>query len=107
MLVVVQLGAEVDLGSAGHEEELRRLAAASPPEATVRRMEAIMTCRERLELNVAPLLAVEEMTLALARLEEPSSWCLLPRRRAAAAQKHPDHGDPQDRGQRNGGWRVQ
>jgi hypothetical protein len=25
-----------------------------------------MACRERLELNVAPLLAVEEMTLALA-----------------------------------------
>jgi DNA polymerase-3 subunit delta' len=64
-VLVVQLGADVDLGSAGHEEELRRLAAASPPEATVRRMEAIMTCRERLELNVAPLLAVEEMTLAL------------------------------------------
>jgi DNA polymerase-3 subunit delta' len=64
-VLVVQLGADVDLGSAGHEEELRRLAAASPPEATVRRMEAIMTCRERLELNVAPLLAVEEMALAL------------------------------------------
>ena len=31
----------------------------------MRRMEAIMTCRERLELNVAPLLAVEELTLAL------------------------------------------
>jgi hypothetical protein len=28
-------------------------------------MEAIMTCRERLELNVAPLLAVEEMALGL------------------------------------------
>jgi hypothetical protein len=26
-----------------------------------------MACRERLELNVAPLLAVEELTLALAR----------------------------------------
>jgi len=26
-----------------------------------------MACRERLDLNVAPLLAVEEMTLALAR----------------------------------------
>jgi DNA polymerase-3 subunit delta' len=64
-VLVVQLGADVDLGSAGHEEELHRLAAASPPEATVRRMEAIMTCRERLELNVAPLLAVEEMALAL------------------------------------------
>ena len=31
----------------------------------MRRMEAIMTCRERLELNVAPLLAVEELALAL------------------------------------------
>ncbi|MDX6334522.1 MAG: hypothetical protein QOG05_1862, partial [Streptosporangiaceae bacterium] len=41
------------------------LAAASAPESTVRRMEAIMTCRERLELNVAPLLAVEEKALAL------------------------------------------
>jgi DNA polymerase-3 subunit delta' len=64
-VLVVQLGADVDLSSAGHEEELRRLAAASAPESTVRRMEAIMACRERLELNVAPLLAVEELTLAL------------------------------------------
>ena len=64
-VLVVQLGADVDLSSAGHEEELRRLAAASRPESTVRRMEAIMACRERLELNVAPLLAVEELTVAL------------------------------------------
>ena len=42
------------------------MAEASPPEATVRRIEAVMACRERLELNVAPLLAVEEMTLVLA-----------------------------------------
>jgi hypothetical protein len=33
---------------------------------TVRKIEAIMKCRERLAGNVAPLLAVEEMTLALA-----------------------------------------
>ena len=64
-VLVVQLGADVDLSSAGHEDELRLLAAASPAESTVRRMEAIMTCRERLELNVAPLLAVEEMAVAL------------------------------------------
>jgi DNA polymerase-3 subunit delta' len=64
-VLVVQLGADVDLASAGHEDELRQLAAASAPESTVRKMEAIMTCRERLELNVAPLLAVEELTLAL------------------------------------------
>jgi len=31
----------------------------------VRRMEAIMSCRERLEVDVAPLVAVEELTLAL------------------------------------------
>ena len=32
----------------------------------MRRIEAIMKCRERLAASVAPLLAVEEMTLALA-----------------------------------------
>jgi DNA polymerase-3 subunit delta' len=62
----VQLGARVELASAGHERDVRRLAGSSPPEATLRRIEAVMACRERLELNVAPLLAVEEMTLALA-----------------------------------------
>jgi DNA polymerase III subunit delta' len=64
-VLVVQLGADVDLSSAGHEEELRRRAADKPHEPNIRRMEAIMACRERLELNVAPLLAVEELTLAL------------------------------------------
>ena len=66
-VLVLQFGAEadLDLASAGHEDELRQLAAAGSPESTVRRIEAIMACRERLELNVAPLLAVEEMTLTL------------------------------------------
>ncbi len=32
----------------------------------MRRIEAIMKCRERLAAAVAPLLAVEEMTIALA-----------------------------------------
>jgi DNA polymerase-3 subunit delta' len=53
------------LGNADREDDLRKLAQASTPEATVRRIEAIMNCRERLAVNVAPLLAVEEMTLAL------------------------------------------
>ncbi len=66
-VLVLQFGADtdLDLATAGYEDELRRLAADSSPESTVRRIEAIMTCRERLELNVAPLLAVEEMTLTL------------------------------------------
>jgi DNA polymerase-3 subunit delta' len=56
----------VDLASAGHEADVRRVAEGSSAESSVRRIQAVMTCRERLELNVAPLLAVEEMTLALA-----------------------------------------
>jgi DNA polymerase-3 subunit delta' len=65
-VLAVQLGARAELASAGHERDVRKLAGASRPEATVRRIEAVMACRERLELSVAPLLAVEEMTLALA-----------------------------------------
>jgi DNA polymerase III subunit delta' len=65
-VLAVQLGADVELANAGQRTELGRLAAASAPEATVRRIEAIMKCRERLAAAVAPLLAVEEMTIALA-----------------------------------------
>jgi DNA polymerase-3 subunit delta' len=65
-VLAVQLGAEVELANAGQPDDLRELAAASSPESTVRRIEAIMKCRERLAASVAPLLAVEEMTLALA-----------------------------------------
>jgi DNA polymerase III subunit delta' len=66
-VLMVQLGADVELANADREEDLRRIAESSSPEATLRRMQAIMRCRERLTLNVAPLLAVEEMTLSLVR----------------------------------------
>jgi DNA polymerase-3 subunit delta' len=65
-VLAVQLGTDIDLASAGHEADVKRQAESSLPEATVRRIGAVMACRERLELNVAPLLAVEELTLALA-----------------------------------------
>ncbi len=65
-VLAVQAGAAVELASAGHEQAVRAVAGACTPEATVRRIGAILACRERLEVNVAPLLAVEEMTLALA-----------------------------------------
>ena len=64
-VLMVQLGADVELANADQDEELRRLAAQSAPEATLRRIQAVMRCRERLTLNVAPLLAVEEMTISL------------------------------------------
>ena len=62
---MVQLGADVELANSDREADLRRVGSSSSPEATLRRMQAIMRCRERLTLNVAPLLAVEEMTLSL------------------------------------------
>jgi len=65
-VLAVQFGADVELANTAQRDELDRVAAASPPEAMVRRIEAIMKCRERLAASVAPLLAVEEMTLALA-----------------------------------------
>jgi DNA polymerase-3 subunit delta' len=69
-LLAVQMGASVELANASREPDLRRLAESSDPATTVRRIEAIMRCRERLAASVAPLLAVEELTLALA--ERPS-----------------------------------
>jgi DNA polymerase-3 subunit delta' len=64
-VLTVQVGAGVELTSAGHEDDVKKLARGSAPESTVRRIEAILACRDRLEVNVAPLLAVEELTLAL------------------------------------------
>ncbi len=65
-VLALQLGASVELANEVRGEELREQAAAASPGDTVRRIEAIMRCRQRLEVNVAPLLAVEELTLALA-----------------------------------------
>jgi DNA polymerase-3 subunit delta' len=64
-VLTVQFGADVELANADRADDVRRLAASSAPEATLRRIEAIMRCRERLTLNVAPLLAVEEMAISL------------------------------------------
>jgi DNA polymerase-3 subunit delta' len=64
-VLVVQLGAEVDLVNAELAETVRSLAADSTPEQTVRRMDSIGVARTRLAGNVAPLLALEAMTIAL------------------------------------------
>jgi DNA polymerase-3 subunit delta' len=66
-VLVVQFGADVELANTDRADDVRRLAATSGPEATLRRLEAIMRCRERLTLNVAPLLAVEEMAISLSQ----------------------------------------
>ncbi len=64
-VLMVQLGADVELANSDRAGDVRQVGSSSSPESTLRRMQAIMRCRERLTLNVAPLLAVEEMTLSL------------------------------------------
>jgi DNA polymerase-3 subunit delta' len=64
-VLVVQLGADVELVNAELGAEVERLARSSSADATIRRMDAIGTARERIEANVAPLLAVEALMVEL------------------------------------------
>jgi len=64
-VLTIQLGAGTPLVNDDLSAEIRSAAAAGRAEDTLRRLDAIMECRERLELNVNPLLAVEAMALAL------------------------------------------
>ncbi|OIJ96709.1 DNA polymerase III subunit delta' [Streptomyces sp. MUSC 14] len=64
-VLALQLGSRVAIANADAEDALDRLARGSSPESTLRRIEAIGACREALDRNVAPLLAVEAMTMAL------------------------------------------
>jgi DNA polymerase III subunit delta' len=64
-VLALQLGSRTAMANAEAEDALERLARSSAPEATLRRIEAIAACREALDRNVAPLLAVEAMTMAL------------------------------------------
>jgi DNA polymerase-3 subunit delta' len=64
-VLVLQLGADVDLVNADLQRTLNAVAGGSSPEATLRRIEAVLACREAIDANVAPLLAVEAMAVAL------------------------------------------
>lgn len=64
-VLMVQLGAPVELTNADLLPDLEKLAVGSPAEATLVRMEAIGLARERIGANVAPLLAVEALMVTL------------------------------------------
>ncbi|WP_320776560.1 DNA polymerase III subunit delta' [Streptomyces sp. CRN 30] len=64
-VLVLQLGSRTALANTEAQDALERLARGTTPEATLRRIDAIAACREALDRNVAPLLAVEAMTMAL------------------------------------------
>ncbi|MEU6610017.1 DNA polymerase III subunit delta' [Streptomyces shenzhenensis] len=64
-VLALQFGSRVAMANTDAEEAVERVAQASSPESTLRRIEAVAACREALDRNVAPLLAVEAMTMAL------------------------------------------
>ncbi|MFI1282499.1 DNA polymerase III subunit delta' [Streptomyces sp. NPDC020858] len=64
-VLALQLGSSVAISNEEIRQDLDRIARASGPERTLRRIEAIIACRNALDRNVAPLLAVEAMTMSL------------------------------------------
>jgi len=64
-VLALQFGAGGELTCEDLRPAVQRVAEGSTPEGTLRRIEAVLGCRRALERNVAPLLAVEAMTVAL------------------------------------------
>ncbi|MFE7387972.1 DNA polymerase III subunit delta' [Streptomyces sp. NPDC057582] len=64
-VLALQLGSQIALANVDVRDALDRIAGSSTPERTLRRIEAVIACRRALDRNVAPLLAVEAMTMAL------------------------------------------
>ncbi|MBT2446722.1 DNA polymerase III subunit delta' [Streptomyces sp. ISL-43] len=64
-VLALQLGSSLAIANEEIRQDLDRIARASGPERTLRRIEAIIACRQALDRNVAPLLAVEAMTMSL------------------------------------------
>ena len=64
-VLTLQLGAGVALVHGDLTEQAATIARATTPESTLRRVDAVLACREALDANVNQLLAVEAMALAL------------------------------------------
>ncbi|MBM9505320.1 DNA polymerase III subunit delta' [Actinacidiphila acididurans] len=65
VLALQLAGSPARIANTESHDAIHRIASASRPEQTLRRIESVLACREALDANVAPLLAVEAMTLAL------------------------------------------
>jgi DNA polymerase-3 subunit delta' len=64
-VLALQVGAHTALANLDSKDAVERVAHSSTPERTLRRIEVVIACREALDRNVAPLLAVEAMAVAL------------------------------------------
>jgi DNA polymerase-3 subunit delta' len=63
--LVTAFGAAVALTHPDRAADITAMARQLPPEALLRRLEAVLACREALELNVKPRIAIEALTSAL------------------------------------------
>jgi DNA polymerase-3 subunit delta' len=66
-VLAARFGAAVPFTHADQETDIRQAAASWPAESVLRRLEAVLSCREALELNVKPRIAVEAMLTTLHR----------------------------------------
>ncbi|MFJ9923714.1 DNA polymerase III subunit delta' [Streptomyces rubiginosohelvolus] len=64
-VLALQLGSKLAIANVDVQDSLDRIAESSTPAQTLRRIESVIACREAMDRNVAPLLAVEAMTMAL------------------------------------------
>ena len=64
-VLVLQLGTGIRAVHGDLADTAATIARSTTPESTLRRIEAVLACRTALDGNVAPLLAVESMALAL------------------------------------------
>jgi DNA polymerase III subunit delta' len=70
-ILLLQLGAEVELVNRELEPEMRRAAASATPAASLATLDAIQTARERIDGNVQPALALEAMLVSAIRTTVP------------------------------------
>lgn len=71
-VLAVQVGADITLVNEEDRPRIEALAAASSPELSLRRMRAVDEARLALASNVAPLVALEAMTVKLSGKLEPA-----------------------------------
>ncbi|MER7537356.1 DNA polymerase III subunit delta' [Streptomyces sp. NPDC097704] len=64
-VLALQLRSRAALANTDVRDAIERIAHDTTPERTLRRIEAVLACRKALDRNVAPLLAVEAMTMSL------------------------------------------
>ncbi|ARF73407.1 DNA polymerase III subunit delta' [Kitasatospora albolonga] len=64
-VLALQLGSRIAIANVDVQDSLDRIAESSTPAQTLRRIEAVIACRQAMDRNVAPLLAVEAMTMSL------------------------------------------